>query len=132
MAKSLLNSKSPWNSEGQCAADIRRTLRIECCFIELGVEWEGDGSTPEPHTLAPLSISACPATRVILVMEANLPPEFQPFLDELADTPENVKTMWRYAIVLAMIDDEKARVVGTREVDGRVLLSIRTGGGRRI
>jgi hypothetical protein len=60
------------------------------------------------------------------MMDSNLPPEFQPLLDELAETPEHVKAMWRYAIVLAMIDDEKARVMGTRQEGGQVLLSVRT------
>jgi hypothetical protein len=40
----------------------------------------------------------------------NLPPEFDPLLAELAEQPEHAREMWRYAIVLMMIEDEKARV----------------------
>lgn len=46
-----------------------------------------------------------------MMIPAHLPPEFAPLLDEVASAPENVRAMWKYAIVLMMIDDEKARVL---------------------
>lgn len=65
-------------------------------------------------------------------MKSNLPPEFQPLLDELADTPENVKAMWRYAIALLLIDDEKARILETREEGDTQHLTVETISGDRF
>lgn len=59
-------------------------------------------------------------------MQNNLPPEFAPLLAELASAPENVRAMWRYALVLMMIDDEEARIMGTRVEDGHEFIGVRT------
>lgn len=59
-------------------------------------------------------------------MDESLPPEFQPLLDELAEAPENVRLMWRYAITLLMIDDEKARVVGMRQEEATEIITVQT------
>lgn len=59
-------------------------------------------------------------------MQNDLPAEFDSFLAALADQPENVRAMFRYALVLMMIDDEKARVMGTRNEDGYELIAVRT------
>lgn len=47
-------------------------------------------------------------------MSGDLPREFDSLPAELAEQPEPVRAIWRYALVLMMIDDEKARVIGTR------------------
>jgi hypothetical protein len=39
-----------------------------------------------------------------------LPPELHHFADLLSEQPPEVRDLFRYALVLAMIDDEKARV----------------------
>lgn len=58
-----------------------------------------------------------------------LPPEMQGVLDALsAQTPE-VRAIFRYALILLMIDDERARVLGTRIENGQTLLQVRTIGG---
>jgi hypothetical protein len=49
----------------------------------------------------------------------DLPPELQHVADLLSDQPPDVRELFRYALVLAMIDDEKARVVGTRVEEDR-------------
>lgn len=43
----------------------------------------------------------------------DLPPELQQAADQLAEQPPAVREMFRYAIVLAMIDDEKASEFGS-------------------
>lgn len=65
-------------------------------------------------------------------MDTNLPPEFQPLLVELAAQPENVHAMWRYAVVLMMIDDEKARVIETRQQGDETHLTVQTLAGERF
>lgn len=65
-------------------------------------------------------------------MDLSLPPEFGPLLDELASAPENVRAMWRYAIVLLMIDDEKARVIDSRWDGEQLQLNVQTVTGERF
>lgn len=62
-------------------------------------------------------------------MDSTLPPEFNPLLAELSDTPDNVRAMWKYALVLMMVDDEKARVIANETVEGQDLLTVRTNAG---
>jgi hypothetical protein len=52
--------------------------------------------------------------------EAKLPAEYEAILKKIADGSEDVRTMWRYAVVLLMVHDEKARFVETRQ-DGDTL-----------
>lgn len=59
-------------------------------------------------------------------MPPDIPPEMQSVLDALSAERPEVRAMWRYAIVLMMIDDEKARVVGTRTEDGHEFIAVRT------
>ncbi len=44
----------------------------------------------------------------------DLPPEFEHLADLISKQPPGVRDMFRCALVLAMIDDEKARGIGTR------------------
>jgi hypothetical protein len=44
----------------------------------------------------------------------DLPPGIQRVADLLSKQRPEVRDLFRYALVLAMIDDEKARVIGTR------------------
>ena len=43
----------------------------------------------------------------------DLPPEFKRLADLLNEQLPEVRDLFRYALVLAMIHDEKARVIGT-------------------
>ncbi len=58
--------------------------------------------------------------------QPELPPEFQRVADLLAQQPPEVRDLFRYALVLAMLDDEKARVIGSREAQGYTWLTIET------
>lgn len=61
-----------------------------------------------------------------------LPAEFDELLELVVAQPEHVRAMWRYALVLMMIDDEKARVVETHR-DGETLhLIVQTVAGERF
>ncbi len=56
----------------------------------------------------------------------DLPLEIQRVADLLSEQPPQVRDLFRCALVLAMIDDEKALVIGTR-VDGeREYLTVET------
>jgi hypothetical protein len=57
---------------------------------------------------------------------SKLPRESAPLLAALVEQPAHVREMWRYALVLMMIDDEKATAVETRGEDGRTWLTVRT------
>lgn len=65
-------------------------------------------------------------------MSPDLPPEFEPILSELAAAPGNVRAMWKYAMVLMMIDDEKARVVAARREGATQFLIVQTIAGDRF
>ena len=57
---------------------------------------------------------------------SDLPPEFQDVLDAVSAERPEVQALWRYAMVLMMIDDEKAWVIATRVEDGQELIAVRT------
>ncbi len=56
----------------------------------------------------------------------DLPPELERLADLLSEQPPEVRDLFRYALVLAMIDDEKARVIGTRVEEEREWLTVET------
>lgn len=56
----------------------------------------------------------------------DLPPEFQHIADLLGEQLPHVRDLFRYALVLAMIDDEKAWIIGKRMDGDRELLTVRT------
>ncbi len=56
----------------------------------------------------------------------NIPREYQGVLDLLSEAPIEVRTMFWYAVALAMVDDEKAWFVGSRIEDGRELVAVKT------
>jgi len=56
----------------------------------------------------------------------DLPPEFEPLLQNLESQPESVREIFHYALVLLMVDDEKARVLETYEEDGRIMWRVQT------
>ncbi len=62
-------------------------------------------------------------------MADDLPQEYESLLEDLAAAPDNVRAMWKYALVLMMIDDEKARVIATEKVEGEELLTVHTNAG---
>ncbi len=55
-----------------------------------------------------------------------LPPEFEHLADLLNEQPPEVRDLFRYALVLAMIDDEKARISGSRVVGNREYVTVKT------
>jgi hypothetical protein len=55
-----------------------------------------------------------------------LPPEIEEVADILSKQRPEVRDLFRYALVLAMIDDEKAWVTGTRVGEERELLTVKT------
>lgn len=59
-------------------------------------------------------------------MSLDLPPEFQSVLEAVGSQRPEVRAMFRYALVLMMIDDENARVIGTRIEDGHEFVQVRT------
>jgi hypothetical protein len=81
-------------------------------------------------TPQPCGVSVLPQESNCTLIEMpdpiDLPPELQQVADQLAEQPPAVREMFRYAIVLAMIDDEKAWVTGTRLIDSREYLAVRT------
>lgn len=56
----------------------------------------------------------------------DLPPKWQDVAELLSEQPPAVREMFRYAIVLAMIDDEKARVTSKRTSDNQEWLTVQT------
>ncbi len=44
----------------------------------------------------------------------DLPPEFEQLADLISEQPPHVRDLFRYALVLGMIDDEKAHITGSR------------------
>ncbi len=56
----------------------------------------------------------------------DLPPEFERLANFISKQPPHVRDLFRYALVLAMIDDEKARVIGTRTQEEREWLTVET------
>src|SRR5581483_2098406 len=55
-----------------------------------------------------------------------LPPEFDSLLALLGEQPERVRKIWRYALVLMMIDDERAHIVDSYKEDSVQFLLIET------
>jgi hypothetical protein len=55
----------------------------------------------------------------------DLPPGLQQVAHQLAEQPPAVRELFRSALVLAMIDDEKAWVTDTRLCDNRQCLTVR-------
>lgn len=62
----------------------------------------------------------------------NLPPEFDVLLQIVTVQPEPVRAMWKYALVLVMIDDEKAHVVGAHQDGDTLHLIVQTVAGDRF
>jgi hypothetical protein len=58
--------------------------------------------------------------------QPDLPPEHQYVAELLGQQPSAVRDLFRYALVLAMIDDEKARVIATRVEKEHEWLTVET------
>ncbi len=56
----------------------------------------------------------------------DLQSEFERLADFLSEQPLNVRDLFRNALVLAMIDDEKARISGSRVEGDREFVTVRT------
>jgi hypothetical protein len=68
----------------------------------------------------------------VVDQQPDLPPEWDAVLTEIARQPENVRAMWRYALVLMMIDDEKARIVATQRDGETFYVLVQTRDGERF
>jgi hypothetical protein len=81
-----------------------------------------------PHADHPTtrSKSCRPSADVQMTEPIDLPPEIQQVADLLSEQPRDVRELFRYALVLAMIDDEKARIDGTRVEEEGDWLTIET------
>jgi hypothetical protein len=59
-----------------------------------------------------------------MISEPNLPPEFESLLNLLKGQPQTVRELFHYAVVLMMLDDEKARMVRTYQQDGKTFWQV--------
>jgi hypothetical protein len=64
-------------------------------------------------------------TLIEMAEASDPPPEIQRVADLLSKQRPEIRDLFRHALVLAMIDDEKARVIGTR-VEEREWLTVET------
>ena len=58
-----------------------------------------------------------------------LSPELQRVTDRLSKQPPQVRDLSRYLLVISMVDEHKARIVGARAIRGRHYLRIETNAG---
>jgi hypothetical protein len=58
-----------------------------------------------------------------------LPPELQRVADLLSEQPPQVRDQFRYLLVMSMVDEHKAKIVGARVMRGRHYLRIETNSG---
>ena len=82
-------------------------------------------SARRPHHLR-VKRDAVLATCVQMTEPIDLPPELQHVAELLSKQRPEVRDLFRYALMLAMIDDEKAHVIGTRKKNGQEWLTIKT------
>lgn len=60
------------------------------------------------------------------------PPSFQPIFDTLVTAHGSIQALWRYALVLLLIDQDKARFIDLHQ-DGETLhMVVRTSNGERF
>ena len=101
------------------------------------VPWQGSSTsapTKVPKTALQLRVVnvaqfANNGTLIEMTDPIELPPELQRVADLLSEQPPAVRDLFRFALVLAMVDDEKARVIGTRVENGQEWLTIKTTAG---
>ena len=65
-------------------------------------------------------------TLIEMTEPTDLPTEIQHVADLLSEQPPEVRALFRYALVLAMINDEKAHVIRTRVEEEREWLTVET------
>jgi hypothetical protein len=58
-----------------------------------------------------------------------LPPELRRVADLLSEQPPQVRDLFRYLLVMSMVDEHKAKIVGARAMRGRHYLRIKTNAG---
>lgn len=56
----------------------------------------------------------------------NLPKELQDLAEMIDRQPASVRELFQYALVMLMVEDGKAEIIETKEVEGRTELTIRT------
>ncbi len=61
-----------------------------------------------------------------MTKSSNLPPEFERLADLLREQPPKVRDLFCYALVLAMIDAEKARITHSRFEGNREYVTVQT------
>ena len=65
-------------------------------------------------------------------MQDAFPSEFDPLLTKFANASENVQLMWRYAIAVWLINDEKAHIVGIHQDEETLHIVAQTLAGERF
>ncbi len=61
-----------------------------------------------------------------MATEIELPPALQHLADLHDQQPPEVRVLFHYCLILALIDDEKARFIGTRVGEEREWLTVET------
>jgi hypothetical protein len=61
-----------------------------------------------------------------------IPREFAPLIDAYALDSEQRIELWCYAIALLMIDEERVRLIGTREISGRTWVTLQIPNGEEF
>jgi hypothetical protein len=61
-----------------------------------------------------------------------IPPKWQHVADPLSEQPPQVCDLFRYLLVMSMVDEHKAKIVGARAMRGRHYLRIKTNAGNAL
>ena len=59
----------------------------------------------------------------------DIPPKWHDVADLLSEQPPEVRELSRYLLVMSMVDEHKAKIVGARAMRGRHCLRIKTNAG---
>ena len=65
-------------------------------------------------------------TLIEMTEAIDLPPKWHDVADLLSEQPPAVRDLSRYLLVMSMVDEHKARIVGARAMRGRHYLRIET------
>jgi hypothetical protein len=66
------------------------------------------------------------STLIELTEPIDIPPKWHDVADLLSEQPPAVRDLFRYLLVMSMVDEHKARIVGARAMRGRHYLRIET------
>jgi hypothetical protein len=68
-------------------------------------------------------------TLIEMTLTIGILPKWQDVADLLSEQPPAVRDLFRYLLVMSMVDEHKARIVGARAMRGRHYLRIETSAG---